>query len=336
MLLANETVAGHLESKRHAGAVPHPRAAGSAEGPAVRRVHQRVRLFAGRAGRLGAAEAFPEAGREDQRHPGRAADRVPDAADDAEGAIRRDERRAFRPGRGDLYALHVADPPLSRPGRAPAAARVAAARRSRDERKAELDEDLPEVGRHTSEMERRAAEAEREILQWKKVRFMADKVGDVFDGYITGVAPFGMFVELIEHYVEGLVHVSTHGGRLLPVPRAVARRCSARTPRRPTGWATRCAFRSFASTWSGGRSISASKTCSRRSGATSARAGRRAARRDRRRTSAKARRSERRKRKQRLGKERTQGRSEEVQMANLVVGTAGHIDHGKSSLVQGA
>jgi len=78
-----------------------------------------------------------------------------------------------------------------------------------DERKAELDEDLPEVGRHTSEMERRAAEAEREILQWKKVRFMADKVGDVFDGYITGVAPFGMFVELIDHYVEGLVHVST-------------------------------------------------------------------------------------------------------------------------------
>ncbi|HEX6163744.1 MAG TPA: ribonuclease R, partial [Vicinamibacterales bacterium] len=78
-----------------------------------------------------------------------------------------------------------------------------------DERKAELEEDLPEVGRHTSEMERRAAEAEREILQWKKVRFMADKVGEVFEGYITGVAPFGMFVELIEHYVEGLVHVST-------------------------------------------------------------------------------------------------------------------------------
>ncbi|OFW41223.1 MAG: ribonuclease R [Acidobacteria bacterium RIFCSPLOWO2_12_FULL_67_14b] len=81
--------------------------------------------------------------------------------------------------------------------------------RVNDERKAELEEDLPEVGRHTSEMERRAAEAEREILQWKKVRFMADKVGDVFDGYITGVAAFGMFVELVDHYVEGLVHVST-------------------------------------------------------------------------------------------------------------------------------
>ena len=77
------------------------------------------------------------------------------------------------------------------------------------ERREELDEDLPEVGRHTSERERRATEAEREILQWKKVRFMADKVGDTFEGYITGVTSFGLFVELIEHYVEGLVHVST-------------------------------------------------------------------------------------------------------------------------------
>jgi ribonuclease R len=78
-----------------------------------------------------------------------------------------------------------------------------------DDRRAELAEELPEVGRHTSEMERRAEEAERELLQWKKVRFMADKVGEVFDGYITGVAPFGLFVELGDHYVEGLVHVGT-------------------------------------------------------------------------------------------------------------------------------
>jgi ribonuclease R len=58
-------------------------------------------------------------------------------------------------------------------------------------------------------MERRADEAERELLQWKKVRFMADKVGDEYEGYITGVAPFGLFVELVEHYVEGLVHISS-------------------------------------------------------------------------------------------------------------------------------
>ena len=76
-------------------------------------------------------------------------------------------------------------------------------------RREELQEELPEVARHTSEMERRADDAERELLQWKKVRFMADKVGDEYHGYITGVAQFGLFVELIEHYVEGLVHVSS-------------------------------------------------------------------------------------------------------------------------------
>jgi ribonuclease R len=78
-----------------------------------------------------------------------------------------------------------------------------------DARREELDEELPEVAKHTSERERRADDAERELLQWKKVRFMADKVGDEYEGYITGVAPFGLFIELIEHYVEGLVHVSS-------------------------------------------------------------------------------------------------------------------------------
>ena len=76
-------------------------------------------------------------------------------------------------------------------------------------RREELEEELPEVARQTSEKERRADEAERELLQWKKVRFMADKVGDQYHGHITGVAPFGLFVELIEHYVEGLVHISS-------------------------------------------------------------------------------------------------------------------------------
>ena len=76
-------------------------------------------------------------------------------------------------------------------------------------RRDDLVEDLPEVAKHTSEMERRADEAERELLQWKKVRFMADKVGDEYEGFITGVAPFGLFIELSEHYVEGLVHVSS-------------------------------------------------------------------------------------------------------------------------------
>jgi ribonuclease R len=78
-----------------------------------------------------------------------------------------------------------------------------------DEEREELAGELPEIGRHTSERERRAAEAERELVQWKKVRFMADKVGDEFDGYVTGVSSFGLFIELVEHFVEGMVHVST-------------------------------------------------------------------------------------------------------------------------------
>jgi ribonuclease R len=77
------------------------------------------------------------------------------------------------------------------------------------EREAALAEALPEWGRHLSEMERRADEAERELIEWKKVRFMADKLGDVYAGYVTGVQAFGLFVELEEIYVQGLVHVSS-------------------------------------------------------------------------------------------------------------------------------
>jgi ribonuclease R len=77
------------------------------------------------------------------------------------------------------------------------------------DRRTELTDDLPAVAKHTSERDRRAADAERELVQWKKVRFMADKVGDEFEGYVTGVSAFGLFIELIEHFVEGMVHVST-------------------------------------------------------------------------------------------------------------------------------
>jgi ribonuclease R len=65
------------------------------------------------------------------------------------------------------------------------------------------------MGVHLSDRERKAAEAERELIEWKKVRFMADKVGETFTGYVTGVQAFGLFVELEEIYVQGLVHVSS-------------------------------------------------------------------------------------------------------------------------------
>ena len=65
------------------------------------------------------------------------------------------------------------------------------------------------MGEHLSERERRASDAEREIVEWKKVRFMADKLGETFVGYVTGVQAYGLFVELTEVYVQGLVHVSS-------------------------------------------------------------------------------------------------------------------------------
>lgn len=68
-------------------------------------------------------------------------------------------------------------------------------------------ENLPDIAKHTSEMERRAVDAERETDDLKKAEFMLDKIGEEFDGIISSVTNFGMFVEL-ENTVEGLIHVS--------------------------------------------------------------------------------------------------------------------------------
>jgi len=67
---------------------------------------------------------------------------------------------------------------------------------------------LPAVAAHCSTMERQAEEAERDTVDLKKVQFMADRVGDVFEGIISGVTNFGLFVAL-PNTVEGLVHVSS-------------------------------------------------------------------------------------------------------------------------------
>ena len=70
-------------------------------------------------------------------------------------------------------------------------------------------ERLGEVAEHTSKRERVAMEAERDVVEMKKLQYMQKHVGDEFDGYITGVTSFGFFVELEELFVEGLVHIST-------------------------------------------------------------------------------------------------------------------------------
>ena len=67
---------------------------------------------------------------------------------------------------------------------------------------------LPEIATSTSTSERLADEAEREVDNLKKVEFMLDKLGEEYDGVITGVTQFGLFVELDDLFVEGLVHIS--------------------------------------------------------------------------------------------------------------------------------
>ncbi len=70
---------------------------------------------------------------------------------------------------------------------------------------------LPVMGEHTSQTEQRAERSERDLLQWKKVRFLADRAGETFPGRITGVQPFGLFVQIDKYYVDGLVPIRTMG-----------------------------------------------------------------------------------------------------------------------------
>ena len=78
-----------------------------------------------------------------------------------------------------------------------------------EEAQEQRQKQLKGIAQHSSLRERNATEAEREILQVKKLRFMEDKLGEIFDGVISGVASFGVFVELREFFVEGLIHVTS-------------------------------------------------------------------------------------------------------------------------------
>jgi len=109
---------------------------------------------------------------------------------------------------------------------------------------------LPEIAEHSSQRERVAMEAEREMVDRKKVHFMRDKVGQEFNGYISGVHPFGIFVELEDFFVEGLVHLTRlpedhyeyletqhsllgrHGNRLFRLGNRVRVRVEAASPER--------------------------------------------------------------------------------------------------------
>jgi ribonuclease R len=70
-------------------------------------------------------------------------------------------------------------------------------------------EELHDIAEESSQSERRADDAERGLMEWKKVKFMQDRVGETFDGLITSVTKFGFFVELTDLFVEGLVPLNT-------------------------------------------------------------------------------------------------------------------------------
>jgi len=72
--------------------------------------------------------------------------------------------------------------------------------------------DLPRIADDCSQSERRAADAERELVEWKKVKFMAERVGEEFDALVISTAKYGLFVELSDLFVEGLVPIDTLPG----------------------------------------------------------------------------------------------------------------------------
>jgi len=69
--------------------------------------------------------------------------------------------------------------------------------------------ELHDIAEEASQSERRADEAERELMEWKKMKFMEDRLGDEFDGLIVSVTKFGLFVELNDMFIEGLVPLSS-------------------------------------------------------------------------------------------------------------------------------
>ncbi len=71
-----------------------------------------------------------------------------------------------------------------------------------------LDE-LHAIAEESSQSERRADDAERELMEWKKVKFMERRIGEDFDGLIISVTKFGFFVELTDLFIEGLVPLNT-------------------------------------------------------------------------------------------------------------------------------
>jgi ribonuclease R len=71
------------------------------------------------------------------------------------------------------------------------------------------EDDLNSIAKECSDNERRAAEAERELMEWKKVKFMQHRIGEDFDAMVMNATKYGLFVELTDLFIEGLVPISS-------------------------------------------------------------------------------------------------------------------------------
>jgi ribonuclease R len=74
---------------------------------------------------------------------------------------------------------------------------------------AKLEKELEDIAHHCSVTERRADDATRDVIMSLKCQYIKQHVGSVFDGIISGVTRFGLFVELVDYYIDGLVHIAS-------------------------------------------------------------------------------------------------------------------------------
>jgi ribonuclease R len=117
----------------------------------------------------------------------------------------------IKPGRQDSPWTHVHEGMVRSHSDGPHARRAArAVQNDKSALAAPIPEpELAQIAEETSQTERRAAEAERELVEWKKVRFMEDRVGEEFSALVLNPTKYGLFVELTDLFVEGLVPIDS-------------------------------------------------------------------------------------------------------------------------------